>query len=298
LSKKGLPNQYELDKISAGEYLKEFHEDVTNFVNCFLIPEGGIGASETTALLLVSWFGITGKELNYLIDGGNDQLLKLIANDIKANGGIINLSTSVENITQSNDQVTTYCSDGKVIKSDYVIVTTPAPVTKKIIFDLPKGKIDALSNVKYGKVIQVGLELKDFYPKKKLGSIIFHNENVNAYLSQTKKLKDGETYISINITGDKVFDLDEDTIVRHTVESLKKMQPEFDKTKHLKNWAIKKWENGIVVYNVGIMTKYQDDLRAPHNKIFFAGDYTHNPALDGAAWSGIRSVEQIKNKII
>ena len=38
---------YELDKKSAAKYLEEFHEDVTNFVNCFLIPEGGTLSSET-----------------------------------------------------------------------------------------------------------------------------------------------------------------------------------------------------------------------------------------------------------
>jgi monoamine oxidase len=79
-------------------------------------------------------------------------------------------------------------------------------------------------------------------------------------------------------------------------EPLTKIFPLFDPEKHIAGHSIKKWPDGIAVFPAGFQTKYQEALRAPVGRIHFGGDYTHNPALDGAAWAGVRSAEQIINK--
>ena len=64
-------------------------------------------------------------------------------------------------------------------------------------------------------------------------------------------------------------------------------------TSPIEDYAIKKWEDGIVTYPPGFLDKYIKALREPTGRTFFGGDYTHNPALDGAAWSGVRAAVQL-----
>ena len=150
----------DLDSISASEYLSNYHPDVTNFFNCFLKPEGGIGASGTSALLLVGWYGATkGDGTIYLIEGGNHNLTEAIASDIKEGGNTILLSTGVEEIKQTDTDVSVHCKNGEKLNADYIIVTTPTTVAKKIVTDLPKKKREALDAVRYGASMQVGLHL-------------------------------------------------------------------------------------------------------------------------------------------
>lgn len=286
----------DLDSITGTEYLSDFSPDVANFYDCFLKPEGGTGTVGTTALLLVGWYGGKAKGPNYLIEGGNNVLPEAIAYDIREGGNSILLSTGVERITQSDSSATVHCTTGEVLEADYVVVTTTATVAKKIVTDLPEAKRKALEAVTYGASMEVGLHLKGFYPEKKVASVIFYNEGINAYLDQSKKSKKGEAVICLNITGQDAHELNDEGIIKRVTEPLTKIFAHFDPDEHIAGHSIKKWPDGIVVFPAGFQTKYQEALRAPVGRIHFGGDYTHNPALDGAAWAGVRSAGQIINR--
>lgn len=284
----------DLDSINASEYLEDYHPDVTNLLDCFLKPEGGIGASGTSALLLVGWYGSTkGDGMSYLIEGGNQNLPEAIASDITAGGNRIILSTGVKEIKQSEAEVTVQCGNGKVLTADYVIVTTPATVAKGIVPDLPKEKYEALDALEYGASMQVGLHLTNFHPENQVASCIFHNENINAYMDQSKRSKKGEAVISINISGKDAHELNDEGIIERVAKALGRIHPDFDPEQHIESYSIKKWPDGIAIFPAGLSTRYQDALRAPVGRVHFGGDYTHNPALDGAAWSGVRSADQV-----
>ena len=175
-------------------------------------------------------------------------------------------------------------------------VTTPATVAKRIVVDLPDAKIEALSAVRYGASIEVGLHLANFCTEKKLASAIFYNENINAYMDQSKKSKKDEAVVCLNISGRDAHELSDEGILKRVSEPLAKIFPHFDPKQHVAEYSIKKWPEGIAVFPAGFQTKYQEALRAPVGRIHFGGDYTHNPALDGAAWAGVRSAEQIINR--
>lgn len=284
----------ELDRVSASELLSDYHPDVTNFYNCFLKPEGGVGASGTSALLLVGLYGATkGDGMSYLIEGGNQTVAEAIASDITAGGGTIVLSVGAERIEQSDAGVMVQCSNGDVLNADYAIVTTPTTVAVRIVTELPQEKREALIALQYGASMQVGLHLTNFHPETNVASSIFHNESVNAYMSQLKRPRDGEAIISINISGEDAQTLTDESIVNRVSESLVKVHPSFDPAKHVASHSVKKWRDGIAMFPAGLSTDRQTALRAPVGKIFFGGDYTHNPALDGAAWSGVRSADQV-----
>ena len=112
-------------------------------------------------------------------------------------------------------------------------------------------------------------------------------------MDQSKKSKDGEAVISINISGADAHELDDEGIIRRVTEVLVKIHPDFNPEQHIKSYSIKKWADGIAMYPAGLSTQHQEALRASVGRIYFGGDYTHNPALDGAAWAGVRSAEQL-----
>jgi len=286
----------ELDNISGANFFTELklHHDVANLFNTLLIPEGGVGVDQTSALLLVGWYGAPPKEEgSLLVEGGNQILPETIANDIKKLGGTIELSTEVSEIVNTDSGVEIKSSDGKNFEADYVIVTTPATVASKIVKGLSVEKREALEAVKYGGCMQVGLHLQNFESYERLAACFFHNENVNAYMDQSHVYKPGETVISLNIAGEAAHAHNDDEIIQRVSEPLKKIYPDFDPEQSIADYKIKKWKDGIVRFPPGFLNKYIEALRAPEGKIFFAGDYTHNPALDGAAWSGVRAADQL-----
>ncbi len=288
----------ELDNRSAGEYLSEFHPDVTTIFDCLLIPELGVAADNASALLLVGGYGVTddgesgGGRL--LVEGGNQKLTETIAEDIEQLGGTINLSTEVTEIVDTGSGVQVQCSNGTVYEADYAIVTTPATVTKNIVAGLSEEKREALDAVTYAAAMQVGLHITNLPYDEIIASCMFHNENLHAHIEQGGEGQmDNETVISLNITGEEFHALDDDEIIQRVSETLGKIYPSFDSEESIEDYAIKKWTDGIVKFTPGLMDKYQEALRAPSGRIFFAGDYTHDPALSGASWSGVRAAEQI-----
>jgi monoamine oxidase len=284
---------YDIDAITADEYLSEFHPDLAKLFNLFLIPEGGAGVDETSALLLVAWYGQKGSSTMYLIDGGNQQLPQAMADDLIDAGGTVHLSTEVTEVSNTDHGVTVRCKDGEVYESDFVIVTAPASVTAEIVSGLSLEKREALDAVSFGASMQVGLYLRNMPQSKPVAWSVFHNESLNAFMRQTKKPAQNETVISLNIAGAEAYKMSDGEILQRVSHTLQKIYPDFDPEKNIADYSIKRWKDGIVRYPPGFLTKYQDAIRAPSGRVHFGGDYTHSPALDGAAWSGVRAADQI-----
>ena len=282
----------DLDQINGSESLSEFHPDVENFFNTLIVPEGGVGADKVSSLFLVSMYG-SGERYSYLIEGGNQRLTDLMAEDMTKKGGTLRLSTEVTEINNTDAGVKVRTDQGD-LDADYVIVTTPATVARRIISELSPAKKEALEAVKYGASMQVGLHISKFQADKEpVQTCIFHNENINAYVDQVKENRDDETVITLNVAGKDAHQLDDEAIINLVSETLKKMHPGFDPKESIIDYKIKKWTDGIVIYSPGFLSRYQEAIRAPEGNIYFAGDYTHNPALDGAAWAGTRAAEQL-----
>ncbi len=282
----------DLDMMNGSQYLSEFHPDVENFFNTLIIPEGGVGADKVSSLFLVGMYG-SDERYSYLIEGGNQKLTEVMAEDMIKEGGTLQLSTEVTEIINTDTGVRVRSNKGD-FDADYAIVTTPATVAKNIIKELSPAKREALESVHYGASMQVGLHVSNFHSGKELvQTCIFHNETINAYVDQVKEYRDNETVITLNVAGEEAHRLDHKGIINMVTETLKKLYPDFDSEQSIIDYKIKKWRDGIVIYSPGFLSQYQEAIRGKEGNIYFAGDYTHNPALDGAAWSGERSAEQL-----
>ncbi|WP_261836864.1 flavin monoamine oxidase family protein [Vibrio ishigakensis] len=286
-----------LDQMSGSDYLSKYNPDVEDLFNMMLTPEGGVGTSETSALLMAGWYGGEEKGMSYLVEGGNQEMAEAIAKDIRAKGGKISLSTKIISVENVEDKVIVTTESGQNLSSDYVIVTTPAPITRGIVKGLSAEKAQALEAVSYGASMQVALHIKDYTSDKKLASCLFHNEKVNAYMDQTRTHEDNETVVSINIAGSEAQDLDDSAILNRVAEPLSKIHPNFTLDKSVIDYKIKKWPLGIARFPPGFLTQNIDQIRLPVGRIYFAGDYTHSPELSGAAWSGVRAANDILSEL-
>ena len=286
---------------SAAQYLSGFHPDVAGVYDMFVAPEGGGGVSETTALLLAGWYAGPESEGGgrILVEGGNQGLSELVKEGFLQAGGRLVLSCEVAEVTDTGEKVQVRSNDGRLFESDYAVVATPAHVTKEIVQGLTPAKLEALEEVQYGPIGIIALHLACLPTPERLFGVIYGGGDIdiNGYIDQTVPSGgngDTETVISVIMAGDEeALYLDDADLVQRVAASIQELDPGFDPDTCILDYAIQRWFRGIVRYPPGFLAQYQQALREPLGRIHFAGDYTHNPALDGAAWSGVRAAEQV-----
>lgn len=284
-----------IEKMNSGEYLSKFPEYVYDIINSELGAETGGDIKDLSAIVLVGWDG-DGSPEKYLVKGGNQVLAEKMKEDFLKAGGRLYLNFEVTKIEQDKDSVKIECKNGRRFTADYAVVATPADIAAVIVKDLPGEKMEALEAVGYSYIREMGLHLKNFPATRDYAGILFIGEIINAIANQTGSIlgkPDVGTVISLTITDPETLKLDEKTILKQTGELLKKISPEFDPESDILDYIIKIWDKGVSKWPAGFASKYQKALREPVGRIFFAGDYTGDPSLMGAVWSGSRAAEAI-----
>jgi len=288
-----------LENINSYEYLSKFPEGVYDFINAETGVEAGGTLKNLSAIVLVGWDGDENQG-KFLVKGGNQVFAEKITDGFVDAGGCLYLNSEVKKITQSVESVKIECDDGRIFTSDYVVVATPADVTRDIVSNLTVEKIRALEAVGYSKILELGLHLKNFPDNKGLGAVLFVGECINGLINQTGPIigkPDRGTIVSICITDPETMKLNDKEVIARSAGVLKKISPEFDPESDILSYLIKRWEKGVYSWPAGFAARHQNMLRKPVGRIYFAGDYTGDPTLMGAAWSGIRAAEKISNVI-
>ncbi len=294
----------QLDAQSAADYLSDLEPDVMRLYDMMLSPEGGGGTETTTALLLVGWYAETGDSLSgdqFLVEGGNQGIAELVHQDFTAAGGETHLSTEVQAVTDTGGGVVVRTISGDEFEADYVVVATPAHVARAIVPSLDAPKADALDAVQYGRMGQVALHLVCHPTGERLAGMYVSDGDFSGYIDQTDTPAEdtqAETVISVVLAGDQAnLDLSDDALVQYVAEALQAIDPDFDPKACIAGSAVQRWHYGIPSFLPGLLSQHQEALRAAHGRVHFAGDYTHDPSLDGAAWSGVRASDQILSRI-
>jgi len=261
----------------------------------------GGGISGTTALLLPGWYAGAESEggARLFVQGGNQGLAEFVKEGFLQAGGRLFLSCEVAQVTETGDKVYVQSSDGRLFESDYAVVATPAHVTKEIVQGLTPAKIEALEATRYNPMGIVGLHLACLPFGQRLLGVASEKgiSSYSGYLDQTVPSGgngDTETVISAIIPGDEAaLNLDDSALVQVVATAIQEMDPGFDPDSCILDYTVKRWFRGIPNFPPGFLSQYQQALREPLGRIHFAGDYTHDPALSGAAWSGVRAAEQV-----
>ena len=280
-----------LEKIDSREYLSKFPAHVYEFFNGETGIETGGDLRNLSAVVLVGWNGDENQG-KFLVKGGNRALLEKMKDDFKKAGGRVYLKAEVIKVFQDGAAVTAICADGRKFTSEYLIMAAPAQVAKKIVTGLSAKKAEALGAVAYSPMTELGLHLKNFTRD----SVLVMGESVNGIINQTGPMigePDQGTVVSITITNPETLKLGDQALVERAAGVLKKVSPEFDPSKDILAYSIKRWEKGVFKWSAGFGSKYQKALREPVGRIYFAGDYVGDPSLMGAAWAGSTAADKI-----
>lgn len=288
-----------VEQESAEDYLSGYHPDVDRLYGLFLAPEGGGSTEDISALLLVGWYADVGTAEGsiHLIEGGNQRYAELIHEDFRSSGGRTLLSSEVAAVAESETGVQVSAADGQTFDAEFAVVATPAWVSREIVQGLSASRLEALDAVEYGPMVQVALHLGCLPTGEKLAGVSVEDGDISGFIDQvgpSDELGEDETVISVVVAGDAgALELDDQELVERVGVSLQGIDPEFDPQSCVMDSAVQRWPSGIPSFTPGFLSQHQDTLRRAHGSIYFAGDYTHDPSLDGTAWSGVRAAEQI-----
>lgn len=184
----------------------------------------------------------------------------------------------------------------KTINAKTAIVTTPAPVTKKIVKPINKKTLSFLNSIKYGEITMVAIGLKNakmksfsyiITPDLAMNSI--HKDNRNS-----RKIDVVYTYYA----GDKSKKINKNKkqkIIHMTIKALHKFGNFSDK--NITFTDIQIWKYGGTIISSESFENWDKNFYKASKRIFLAGDYISDNimpyGLEAAISSGKKAATQI-----
>jgi protoporphyrinogen oxidase len=220
----------------------------------------------------------------------------------------ISFNSEVKSISQSDEFVfISFNKEGKKykIKCRNCIITTPAPICIDLIKGLPEWKIRSLNRVKYGSYITVTLVLSNINWERTLGAIVSDKLfsswiDVNYSQGSRKKPTISDPLI-INcfvptLLNSNLWDKRDSEIKELVYTDFHKIFPEVKNS--IMEMRLKRFVFGEPIPDTGYFAQLPN-LQKPVKNIHFAGDYTDEPWLGGAFFSGLKTANElgIRNNI-
>ncbi|MDB5038056.1 MAG: hypothetical protein JWQ35_1584 [Bacteriovoracaceae bacterium] len=298
--------QAKLDLISGENWVweitKGFDSDrLIRFLNLRLGAELGGTIDQTSALYVSqslfdqfegSWFHI---------EGGNELLITKLAEKLI---GKTQLHSRVDEVKFTDGKYQILYKDENEQRSlvaSKVIITVPSFAFQSIKFEpeISKEKRAALARVKWGPYITAHLQFAEriWNTKYKFPSWNISTDGPLATIVDSTYGQPGaEGVLSIFLIGDaanKYAKIDEDHFFKDVLSELEKIWPGI-RDAYIPGSGIKNnWPHALPIFSPNYIHDVQSELAKPEGKIFFAGDYTEQPGLDGAVHSGHRAVTQL-----
>jgi monoamine oxidase len=251
--------------------------------------------------------------LNWTVD-------KIENNDDAVNEENVQNITSTSLVNDDND----IDDHPNVLKADYVIVTTPPPLWKNFIPNLPSTKYDAIERVGLNKAIKCAFKLKSkIWPDEKIQSIIMANcpipemwfdtfydcncnegdeedhgdENCCSYVAigfLTSELADEFISMTDSLQISKVTDIFCDQMAKVFSIPVEEIRLSHIETR------VYKWNHAYMFPKVGFTKGHLEELAKPMGNIHFAGEATNMNApctVQAAMETGVREAQLIIEKI-
>ncbi len=286
-----------LEGMPMAEYLAEYDPAVSTLWGT-RVSAGFGGTPETiSALFLVGWYRGAPFFPVDILKGGNDRLTGDMAAAFEARGGKIVTGAEVTRVSQGAKSVTVVRRDGKEEKADYCIVTTPAPVTRKIVEGLSAVQQASLAAVEYAPLASIAMHVKNFPDAEKLVGALYFGGNTAAFINQTGPVagrpKEG-TVLLVVVTDHAKAKLGEKELLALAEKDLEVVNPSFTLEKDLLAYVVKRYAVGEVHVSPGFLSKHLAILRKPAGRVHFGGELVSNfPTWGGAVWGGQRAAREV-----
>lgn len=237
------------------------------------------------------------------IVGGPSTLTNTIASRIKDS---VELNTHVQEVVNNDDFVSVkYEKDGKTYTeiARYIIMATPAPITRKVTKNLSPRLNDALSQIKYGPHVsasfltnetekQVWDDVYAFATPKKSFDILIHNSNLTH--SMHSQRHQGSSFMTFSPAnrGRALLEKSEEEILEQYLDDIEEMFPGFRNI--VVEAQVQKFPYGSAYVYPG-RAEIQPILTEPEGRLYLAGDYLGTFYTETAIQTGFTAAQDINS---
>lgn len=237
------------------------------------------------------------------IVGGPSTLTNTIASRIKDS---VELNAHVQEVVNNDDFVSVkYEKDGKTYTeiARYIIMATPAPITRKVTKNLSPRLNDALSQFKYGPHVsatfltneteeQVWDDVYAFATPKKSFDILIHNSNLTH--SMHSQRQQGSSFMTFSPAnrGRALLEKTEEEILEQYLDDIEDMFPGFRNI--VVEAHVQKFPYGSAYVYPG-RADIQPTLTEPEGRLYLAGDYLGTFYTETAIQTGFTAAQDINS---
>jgi oxygen-dependent protoporphyrinogen oxidase len=264
---------------------------------------GEISAGYGAQLFAMCWGDEdTGTARNLI--GGSELLPQALAHRL---GDRVLTGAAVEEVAQRPEGVRVRFRRQGVsttVSADYVIVATPADVTREVVRDLPRDTADALAKIPYGPFI-VGAFLTEEtgpMPWDHIYAIAVADKSFNMLFNHANPLRTPEKRepggsLMVYAGGDrgkKLLPLSDSEIRALFLRDLHDVLPE---TRGIvREVLVQRWEHAIPYAPPG-RARLQPGLARPLGRVFLAGDYLQYAEMEAAAVTGQEAADEVRRRL-
>ena len=219
----------------------------------------------------------------------------------------VQLKADVLKILQKKDSVVVhYKQDGVTHEEEarYAVITTPAPIAKKIAVNIEPELADALGRVTYGPHVstafltnetgpQIWDDVYSFACPKRSFDIILNQSNLVRSM-ETEGRQPGSSFMvfSPGALGDRLINKSDEEIIQTKLNDLDEIFPGF--RNHVVEAHTMRFPLGSAYIAPG-RAKIQPILTKPSGRLFLAGDYLGTFYLETAVQTGFTAAQHINS---
>lgn len=280
--------------------------DLSDDARSFFIPVVMRSAADPDQLAAgagIGYFSLIwniGQGLGRAIVGGAATLTEGIAQTMRDR---VQLCAVVDEVVQNSDHVVVrYTQDGvsHEVKARAAVLATPAPITHRVAVNLDDDLRNALARIEYGPHVAGAFLTNETKPMPYDGTygIATANKSFTVALNQGNLVRGREAVrqpggsmmtFSPASMGRRLWDVDEDTIVKTYVRDLDDIFPGFESI--VTEARVEKFEFGSP-YSFPGRSKLQPTLTKPSERVFLAGDYLGTLYTETAISSGFTAAQE------
>ncbi|WP_164667245.1 flavin monoamine oxidase family protein [Virgibacillus doumboii] len=237
------------------------------------------------------------------IVGGPSTLTETIA---VALGNRLQLNAKVNEVFhKENSVVVRYIQDGIEHEEEarYVILATPAPITRRIAVDIESKVGEALDKIVYGPHVSAAFLTNETSPQvwdnlysiatpKRSFDILIHNSNLNRSIETERQPGSSFMTFSPAQRGRELIDKSDDEIIKTYLKDLNEIFPGF--SDYVVEAQVTRWPLGSA-YIFPDRAKLQSTLLQPAGRLLLAGDYLGTLYTETAVQSGFNAAQEINS---
>ena len=241
----------------------------------------------------------------FRIDGGNDQLLTALIEELDAK---VDLDAPVDRIEQRRDGVRVHATTGREVDADFCIVTVPLPTLERIDFrpGLPPRLADAAERLQYGAATKIAAQYaRRFWLEEGLTADAVTDLPIGATWDATNAQAGAPGILMAYASGEDgraLAALSDSERIEQAAAQIDRVFPRARRKLEAAAtaaWSDEAYSGGAyAAYAPGQVTRYWRVLRAPLGRVYLAGDHcdAYTGYMEGAVRSGRRAARAIAKR--